>query len=114
MDYNTGLTVAQLSASLRALARFHATSYSMRHVMKIDFQERYSFLNRFFDNFETDKGLQEFMLHNMDLVEADLQGEDQKEMLEHVKRLRTDLGTTYCQALRREGYQNFLMHGDIW
>ncbi len=141
LDFESGLSPRQLRAALRDLARFHATCYAYGQLRKLDFRlgdrqivknalilidvntyyvccttrEKYGhFLSSFFSNFEDDKDLADFMEHNMDLVEKDMQGSPAEHLLGHVKKLRRGIGKKYKEATKCEGYERFLMHGDIW
>ncbi len=73
-----------------------------------------SFLSTFFANFEDDKELEDFMEDNMDLVERDMAGSQVEHLMLQVRNLRKDIGKKYKAAIKCDGYERFIMHGDIW
>ncbi len=116
-DFGAGLTLQQLLNSMKALARYHATCYAYGKLRNVDFRAKYGdFFSKFFESFDTDKELADFMEHNMDLVEADMRESQVEDLVPQVKRLRKDIGKKFKNVIR--GSQNetkeFVMHGDIW
>lgn len=113
-DFNAGLTVNQTEEALVNLAKFHALSYCFGKARSVSFTESYQFFSKFFDNFRTDKELQGFMEMNIGMIEDDLaKSQDFKSLLPYVKGLRGRIGPLYADLLLK-GFENFVIHGDIW
>lgn len=111
--FNDGLTYKEVRASLIGLAYFHAWTYCMKQIRRIDcFSTEYPFMSKFFNNFESDPELVEFVNYNLDLLEKDLKGSAIEDHLESIQKLRIGLGKKYAELLNST--HDFLIHGDIW
>ena len=104
VDYNQGLSIDQVLVSMKALAYYHAICYCYGKVENVDFKKKYDFLSVFFENFEHDKELINFMDMNMDLVVQDLEKEKRIDLIPHLKKLRKDIGPKYKRAIMDAGY----------
>eukprot|EP00095_Tigriopus_kingsejongensis_P006725 maker-scaffold899_size83673-snap-gene-0.14 protein:Tk06725 transcript:maker-scaffold899_size83673-snap-gene-0.14-mRNA-1 annotation:"hypothetical protein SINV_02028" len=111
--FNEGLSLAELCSAMAGLAQVHSWSYCMKKTQKIpSFEQQYPFLNNFFQNFESDPELIDFVNVNMDLVEKDLKGSSIEDCAPMVHQIRKGLGRKYSKLMFNT--DDFLIHGDIW
>ncbi len=114
-DYEKGLTPEEVFESMRSLAQIHATGYAYGKLRGVDFRKKYDgVMNTVFDNMDGDSDLMDFMNYNMDLVQKDMEGSRVEGLMQHVTRLRKDIGKKYMAVLKGKEHDAFLMHGDIW
>lgn len=92
MDFSKGLTPDQLISSLRSLAHFHALGYAYRQITGNEFESKYNFMSKFFQNFENDQELQGFMDMNMGLVLKDMKGSQVEHLIPKVEKIRSSIG----------------------
>eukprot|EP00094_Tigriopus_californicus_P005191 TCALIF_05005-PA protein Name:"Protein of unknown function" AED:0.06 eAED:0.06 QI:0/-1/0/1/-1/1/1/0/388 len=111
--FNDGLSYKEVQATLIGLAYFHAWTYCMKRIRKFDcFSKEYPFMSKFFNSFDSDPELVNFVNYNLDLFEQDLKGSPIEDHLEPIRKLRVGLGKKYADLINET--PDFLIHGDIW